>query len=119
GCLACERTRRSLGAAGSEMTRSENHSSGEELLKPVELKRLARVPYGVVVGWLTVGHPRAGVLPSIDLAAQGKRHSFRVRRADWEAFLARLRTVPREQQQARPQPRPETARNSKKGMFRY
>jgi hypothetical protein len=91
----------------------------QALLKPMDIKRLARVPYETVIGWLTVGHPRAGVLPSIDLAETGKRHSYRIRRADWEAFLARLQTVPRERQRARPQPRPSTAQGKEKGMFRY
>jgi hypothetical protein len=61
-------------------------------LTPMDVKRLARVPYDVVLGWLTDGHPCAGVLPSIDLAGPGRRHSYRIRRHDWEAFLARLGT---------------------------
>jgi len=88
-------------------------------LKPADIKRLARVPYATVIGWLTVGHPRAGVLPSLDLATTGKRHSYRVRRADWEAFLARLQTVPSERQRARPLPRPAAGPDGKSGMFRY
>jgi hypothetical protein len=91
----------------------------EVLLKPMDIKRRARVPYGTVIAWLTVGHPRAGLLPSIDLAETGKRHSYRIRREDWEAFLARLQTVPRRRQRATPLPRPSTARDDKKGMFRY
>ena len=93
--------------------------SREVLLKPMDIKRLARVPYATVIAWLTVGHPRAGLLPSIDLAETGKRHSYRIRREDWEAFLARLQTVPRGRQRATPLPRPSTARDVKKGMFRY
>jgi hypothetical protein len=89
------------------------------LLKPMDIKRLARVPYQTVIGWLTVGHPRGGVLPSIDLAATGKRHSYRIRHEDWEAFLAKLQTVARQQPQAKPLPRPETAKNGAQGMFRY
>ncbi|HKB42313.1 MAG TPA: hypothetical protein VKD72_38155 [Gemmataceae bacterium] len=88
-------------------------------LKPVDIKRLARVPYATVISWLTVGHPRAGVLPSLDLATTGKRHSYRVRRADWEAFLARLQTVPRQRPGPRPLPRPAADPDGKSGMFRY
>src|SRR5438270_13760282 len=87
----------------------------ELFLKPMEIKKLARVPYATVLGWLTVGHPRAGVLPSIDLAQTGKRHSYRIRRDDWEAFLARLQTAPREQQGAKPLQRPTTVTAGKKG----
>jgi hypothetical protein len=72
-----------------------------------------------VIGWLTTGHPRAGVLPSVDLAERGKRHSYRIRQEDWEAFLTRLQTVPRERQQARPLPRSETTETNGKGMFGY
>jgi hypothetical protein len=97
---------------------SASAASDEVFLKPMDIKRLARVPYATVIGWLTVGHPQAGVLPSIDLAETGKRHSFRIRVDDWEAFLSRLQTVPRERQQARPLPRPQPA-SRKKGMFRY
>ena len=89
-------------------------------LKPIDIKRMARVPYATVVGWLTVGHPRAGILPSIDLAAgTGRRHSYRVRPEDWEAFLARLQTVPQERQRPKPLPRPSTATGNTKGLFRY
>jgi hypothetical protein len=91
----------------------------EVLLKPVDIKRMARVPYGTVIGWLTAGHPRAGVLPSVDLAEAGKRHSYRVRREDWAAFLAKLQTAPRVRQRAAPLPRPATLKNKAKGMFRY
>ena len=90
-----------------------------DLLKPMDIKRLARVPYRTVIGWLTVGHPRAGVLPSIDLAETRKRHSYRIRREDWEAFLARLQTAPKERQQPKPLPRPSTVKDHKKGMFDY
>jgi hypothetical protein len=100
---------------GRLLDRAADHA----LLKPMDIKRLARVPYETVLAWLTVGHPRAGVLPSIDLAQAGKRHSYRIRRADWEAFLARLQTVPRERQRARPQPRPAATQDGKQGMFRY
>jgi hypothetical protein len=89
------------------------------LLKPSDIQRVARVPYETVIAWLTVGHPRAGVLPSSDLAGPGKRHSYRVRREDWEAFLIRLQTVPRERQQAKPLPRPEVTQMNGTGMFRY
>jgi hypothetical protein len=85
----------------------------------MDIKRLARVPYATVIGWLTVGHPRAGVLPSIDLGTTGKRHSYRIRRADWEAFLTRLQTTPRERQRPSPLPLPSAAGGKKKRMFRY
>lgn len=89
------------------------------LLKPMDIKRMARVPYTTVIGWLTIGHPRAGILPSIDLAEPGKRHSFRVRWEDWQAFLSRLTTVPQERQQPKPLSRPATTEVNGKGMFRY
>jgi hypothetical protein len=88
-------------------------------LKPMDLKRLMRVPYTTVIRWLTVGHHRAGVLPSIDLAEPGKRHSFRIRQEDWEAFLARLRTAPRVRPRSEPRPRPAAGAGEKQGMFRY
>jgi hypothetical protein len=90
-----------------------------ELLKPIDIKRSARVPYSTVIKWLTVGHPRAGVLPSIDLAETGKRHSYRIRLADWLEFQAKLTTQPRERRQAEPPPRPRRRGSSKKGIFRY
>lgn len=90
----------------------------EPWLKPMDLKRLVRVPYSTVIGWLTVGHPRAGVLASVDLAETGRRHSFRIRREDWEAFLARLQTAPRVRQRSKPLPRPGQD-HGKKGIFRY
>ena len=62
------------------------------LMKPSDIRREARVPYLTVLKWLTVGHPRAGMLPSIDLAETRKRHSYRIRREDWVAFQARLQT---------------------------
>jgi hypothetical protein len=63
------------------------------LLKPIDIKRQARVPYKTVIGWLQEGHPQAGLLPSIDFAGSGRRHSYRIRRDDWEAFLARLNST--------------------------
>jgi hypothetical protein len=85
----------------------------------MDIKRIARVPYTTVIGWLTKGHPKAGILPSVDLAETGKRHSFRIRRQDWEAFLARLQTVPRARQNGQPLPRPQERPRKKKGMFDY
>ena len=85
----------------------------------MDIKRLIRVPYATVIKWLTTGHPRAGVLPSIDLAETGKRHSFRVRMEDWEVFLRKLQTAPRERQLPKPLPRPSTIRGKQSGMFRY
>jgi hypothetical protein len=92
-------------------------AAGAAFLKPMDIKRLARVPYATVIGWLTAGHPRAGVLPSVDLGGTGKRHGFRIRQQDWEAFLARLQTAPRARQRAAPLPRPATLKTQ--GMFRY
>jgi hypothetical protein len=89
------------------------------LLKPIDIKRMARVPYATVIRWLTAGHPRAGVLPSMDLAESGKRHSYRVRQEDWQNFLQRLQTVPRSRQQPQPLPRPSRGTGKGQGMFRY
>lgn len=89
------------------------------LLKPMDIKRLARVPYATVIRWLTAGHPRAGILPSVDFAESGKRHSYRIRLEDWAAFLARLQTQPKERQRARPLPRPSKLKKTSQGMFRY
>src|SRR3954471_6501709 len=101
------------------MQREQNGSAAPPgaLLKPMDIKTLARAPYATVIGWLTTGHPRAGILPSIDLAETGKRHSYRVKVEDWEAFLAKLRTVPRERLRSRPQPRPSGVEDTQKGMF--
>src|SRR5258708_4421174 len=89
-----------------------------EFLKPMDIKRMARVPYATVIRWLTTGHPRAGLLPSIDLGETGKRHSYRIRPADWEAFLARLQTAPGARQRASARPRPSTVGGDKAGLFR-
>lgn len=91
----------------------------EVFLKPMDVKRMARVPFATVLRWLTVGHPRAGLLPSLDLAETGKRHSYRIRLADWRAFLDRLQTVPRARPQPKPLPRVPSGLPTKKGMFRY
>ncbi len=98
-----------------------SESRSEPFLKPMDIKRMARVPYATVVEWLTVGHPRAGVLPSIDLAGTGRRHSYRIRPEDWKAFLARLQTSPRVRLPASPLPRPATDQDhgQGQGMFRY
>lgn len=101
------------------LERNESTLTEGMLLKPMDIKRMARVPYATVVGWLMIGHPRAGILPSIDLAEPGKRHSFRIRCEDWQAFLSRLKTVPRERQQARMLPRPEATETNGTKMFRY
>src|SRR3954453_9552505 len=99
--------------------RSSSAAPPAVLLKPMDIKRLARVPYAAVIGWLTTGHPRAGVLPSIDLAATGKRHSYRIRPEAWEASLAKLQTVPKARKRANPLPRPSTTKDNKGGMSRY
>jgi hypothetical protein len=100
------------------MRREDTASSATALYKPMDLEKMARVPYATVIGWLTVGHPRGGVLPSIDLGGAGKRHSYRVRREVWEVFLARLQTVPRERQRATPLPRPQKNTSGEK-RFHY
>ena len=92
----------------------------EPFLRPIDIKRQARVPYRTVIGWIEVGHPRAGYLPSVNLAPTGKRRSYRVRAADWAAFLLRLETEPQVRQQAEPAPRPRTARaTAGRSVFRY
>ena len=93
----------------------------DQLLKPADIKRIARVPYETVIKWITVGHPRAGILPSIDLAETGKRHSYRIRRADWGEFQAKLQTRPRTRRYSPPAPRPQQLHDAKRdsGMFRY
>ena len=50
-----------------DMTKSEHL----QLLRPIDINRQARVPYRTVIAWLEIGHPRAGVLPSVNLAATG------------------------------------------------
>ena len=98
--------------------RTTGTSFAIQLLKPMDIKRQARVPYETIIQWLTIGHPRAGLLPSFDLSATKKRHSYRIRPEDWEAFLARLQTLPKERRRFSPQPLPSVA--SKNGrFFRY
>ena len=76
----------------SSIDNMANENQPDRWLKPVDIKRIAGVPYKTVVAWLTSGHSRAGVLPSVDLANDGKRHSYRVRPDDWQQFQERLRT---------------------------
>lgn len=90
-----------------------------EYLKPIDVKRAARVPYSAVIRWLTVGHPRAGILPSIDFAETAKRHSYRIRLEDWHDFQKKLMTKPRERRSADPPPRPRQRKSGRTGMFRY
>ena len=97
---------------------AERHHASTSYLKPMDIKRQARVPYETVIRWLTLGHPRAGILPSIDLSCNRNRHSYRIRSEDWVAFLAKLQTPPRERQMASPPPRPSSATKSR-GPFRY
>jgi hypothetical protein len=87
-------------------------------MRPIDIKRQARVPYRTVIGWLTVGHPRAGLLPSVNLGG-GRRNSYRVRVEDWEQFLVRLQTESRSRQPASPEPRPQPAAGRRAGLFRY
>lgn len=88
-----------------------------KFLKLVEIKRMARVPYATVTDWIEVGHPIAGLLPSIDLALPGKRHSYRVRAEDWEAFQAKLSTPPRAKNKTTPMHRPVSSKAE--GPFSY
>jgi hypothetical protein len=78
----------------SEFSRPEEPPANwsRPLLKPIDVKRMARAPYMTILRRLTLGHPRAGVLASIDLAEHGKRHSYRIRVEDWDASQQRLRT---------------------------
>ena len=78
-----------------------------------------RVPYRTVIAWLERGHPRAEILPSINLTTTGKRKGYRIRPEDWEAFLLRLSTEQRARPPgAAPMPRP-TSRSREQGLFRY
>jgi hypothetical protein len=98
--------------------KTSSTESSDRLLRPIDIKRQARVPYGTVIAWLETGHPRAGILPSVNLAATAKRNSYRVRPDDWEAFLMRLRTEPRTRQPVSPAARPPSGGGSK-SIFRY
>jgi hypothetical protein len=93
-------------------------NTGRPLLRPIGIKRQAQVPYRTVIAWLESGHPRAGALPSVNLAASGKRRSYRIRPEDWESFLARLATEPRSRRTSLPTPRPPSGSGGK-GLFRY
>ena len=79
-----------------------NQNEKKSFLRPIDIKRQLKVPYETVVSWLTVGHPRAGILPSIDLAHPGKRHSFRILKEDLQAFLFKLTTSTREKTKTKP-----------------
>jgi len=96
-----------------------NENQPDRWLKPVDIKRITGVPYKTVVAWLTSGHSRAGVLPSVDLANDGKRHSYRIRPKDWEQFQVRLRT--RQSSTTEQLPTTTAGRRQKKGpgSFRY
>jgi hypothetical protein len=89
-----------------------------KFLRPIDIKRQARVPYRTVLAWLEIGHAKAGVLPSVNLSSSARRKSYRVRPEDWEAFLSRLRTEPRARQPAQPLPRLRSGSRSR-GLFRY
>jgi hypothetical protein len=88
------------------------------LLRPIDIECQARVPYKTVIAWLEAGHPHAGVLPSVNLSADTRRRSYRIRPEDWEAFMSRLQTEPRARQSASPMPRPSSGPKGK-GPFRY
>ena len=103
----------------SSIDNMANENQPDRWLKPVDIKRIAGVPYKTVVAWLTSGHSRAGVLPSVDLANDGKRHSYRIRPKDWEQFQVRLRT--RQSSTTEQLPTTTAGRRQKKGpgSFRY
>ncbi len=63
--------------ADKPVSNRDGPPAGTQFLKPMDIKRLARVPYTTVIRWLTVGHPRAGILPSIDLAEAIRRANRR------------------------------------------
>src|SRR5258708_6875471 len=86
--------------------------------KPIDIKRLARVPYQNVIRWLEQGHPRAGVLRSIDLAETGKRHSYRIHPEDWAAFEVKLSTASSTRGKSAPPTRAARTQEST-GVFRY
>ena len=48
----------------------------QPFLRPADIKRQARVPYRTVIAWLERGHPRAEILPSINLTTTGKRKGY-------------------------------------------
>jgi hypothetical protein len=100
------------------MTPHTTNPVARPLLRPIDIKRQARVPYRTVISWLEIGHAHAGVLASVNLTEPGKRKRYRIRPDDWEAFLLRLSTKPRDRQSARPVPRPPSAA-LKGGIFRY
>ena len=100
-----------------ERLRQKQQLDSDQLLKPADIKRMARIPYTTVIKWITTGHPRAGILPSIDLAETGKRHSYRIRPQDWEAFQEKLRSPARKRRQiSSPPPCP---RSKSEGRFKY
>jgi hypothetical protein len=90
-------------------------------LKPMDIRRQARVPYETVIWWIEVGHPRAGKLDAIDFSTRGKRRSYRIKPEDWEAFQEKLRSPAQTRQQhSRPPPRPPPRPVGKsKGGFDY
>ena len=92
---------------------------GDVLFKPIDIKRIARVPYRTVINWIEVGHWHAGILPSIDLADKGRRHSYRIRPQDWELFQSKLQTAPRTHRRPAPAPRPQLAKTRSSSLFRY
>lgn len=100
------------------MSKPKDASAKNNYLRPVDIKRALNVSYENVVSWLTVGHPRAGILPSVDLAQPGKRHSFRILATDLDSFLHKLSTTTREPIKTQPLP-PGGRGKGGKGMFRY
>ena len=84
---------------------NENHQ--QPFLKPMDIRRQARVPYETVTLWIEVGHPRAGKLVAVDFSERGKRRSYRIKPEDWEAFQEKLKGPAQTRQQpSSPPPRP-------------
>ena len=92
---------------------------GDKLLKPAEIKRIARVAYRTVLRWIEVGHPRAGVLASLDLADRGHRHSYRIRYEDWKSFQKKLLTQPKNQPVAAAPIARAKVEKGQSSLFRY
>lgn len=103
----------------SNLHQTQESDNDSHFFKPIDIKRMARVPYKTVIQWIESGHPLAGILASIDLAAPGKRHSYRIRSDDWAAFQVRLTTQPKTRQHAAPPPRPRNSNKNQSGLFHY
>jgi len=94
---------------------NENHQ--QPFLKPMDIRRQARVPYETVTLWIEVGHPRAGKLPAVDFSERGKRRSYRIKPEDWEDFQQKL-SCPEQTRQEHSSPPPRPVGKSE-GRFDY